>query len=299
MKYLCVAFVLPLLTLTMSANVYGKDEPATLEGTYFGQEPPGLIPEVFAPGIISIEGRYEGLIAFSPDLDEVYFGANNKDQETHIYFSRLIGKEWTPIKKTDFTKGEKDQEIHPSVSPDGKRIYFTALSSDLSYNKIWYVNRLKDSWSDAAELDSPVNNDQVFYPIQSSNGDLYYFNILKGKNYHASGEGDNFSKISQVEIDFGVHVFVSPSEDYLVMNARNKEDSSRNDNDLYVCFKGENGTWTKPINLGNGINTNFNDKTPSISPDGKYLFFSRDEADGKSNVYWVSTKVIEQFRPKS
>ncbi len=31
----------------------------TTEALYFGQKPPGLTPEIFAPGIISINGRYE------------------------------------------------------------------------------------------------------------------------------------------------------------------------------------------------------------------------------------------------
>ena len=35
----------------------------------------------------------------------------------------------------------------------------------------------------------------------------------------------------------------------------------RRDNDMYVYFKEKDGTWTKPINLGNTINTSFNEKS--------------------------------------
>ena len=38
-----------------------------------------------------------------------------------------------------------------------------------------------------------------------------------------------------------------------------------------------------------------------FTPDGKYLFFGRAERDiepGLSNIYWVSTEVIENVRPK-
>jgi hypothetical protein len=31
-----------------------------LEDRYFGQKPPGLIPELFAPDIVSPEGNFEG-----------------------------------------------------------------------------------------------------------------------------------------------------------------------------------------------------------------------------------------------
>ena len=67
---------------------------------------------------------------------------------------------------------------------------------------------------------------------------------------------------------------------------------------IYVYFKNKNG-WSKSINLGNKVNSNFSETCPSITPDGKYLFFSRyDEEGGLSNFYWVSTEIIEKLRPE-
>jgi len=43
---------------TNNENANEKDSP-TIESTYFGQKPPGLISEIFAPGVISINGRSE------------------------------------------------------------------------------------------------------------------------------------------------------------------------------------------------------------------------------------------------
>jgi Tol biopolymer transport system component len=299
MKSNLTAILFLVSALMMTSNGSSHDKFPTLQGPYMGQKPPDLTPEIFAPGIVSLTGRYEGLISFSPDLAEVYFGANNKNKETAIYFSKIEANRWTPIKKANFTKGQKAEEIHPSVSPDGKKIYFTALNSDLSDTRIWYVNRLENGWSNAIKLDSTINNDQVFYPNQARNGDLYYFNLAKRKTYYATVKDGDFSQTKQVETEFGVHAFISPSQDYLVVNARNQTSESRNDNDIYVYFKRQDGTWTKPINLGDAVNTDANEKTPSISPDGQYLFFGRDEADGEANIYWVSTKIIENLRPKS
>ena len=43
--------------------------------------------------------------------------------------------------------------------------------------------------------------------------------------------------------------------------------------DLYLSYN-RNGTWTKPGNLGDKINTNGNEYSPTISPDGKYFFWT-------------------------
>jgi len=272
--------------------------------SYLGQKPPSLIPEVFAPGIVSIDGRFEGAISFSPDLDEIYFGADNEDDETSIYFSKLEDDKWSPVERVDFTNGRKNEELHPFVSPDGNRIYFTAMDAAFTDEQIWYVNRLEDSWSDAILLDSPINDDLVFFPNQAENGDLYYFNLSERKTYYAPSINGEFPEAREVALEFGHHAFISPSQDYLILTARSDEGDGRRDNDMYASFMKEDGTWTKPINLGSTINTSVNEKGPRITPDGEYLFFGRDERNesdgnvGLANIYWVSTEVIERLRPE-
>ncbi len=275
-------------------------ELSSLASSYFGQKPPRLIPEVFAPGIVSIDGRLETTISFSSDFTEMYFSADNEDEETSIYFSKLEDDKWTPITRVNFTHGMKNEEMHPFVSPDGKRIYFTVMDGAFTDEKIWFVNRLGNSWSDAIRLDSPINDDLVFFSNQANNGDLYYFNLTKGKTYYAPNKNGEFPEVQEVALESGHHAFISPSQDYLILTARSDQEDGRRDNDMYVYFKKKDGTWTKPINLGNTINTSFNEKTPTITPDGKYLFFGRDERDikpGLANIYWVSTEVIEKVRP--
>lgn len=298
-------FIVSLLVFAMFFNSCNtkkheskdSDLPITKD-TYFGQKPPGLTPELFAPGVISLKGRFEGTVSFSPDLDEIYFAAYYEGRETSIYFSKLERNEWTPIKRANFTKGKKKEEMHPFVSPDGKRIYFTALDTSFADEKIWYVNRQEDSWSDAIKLDSPINDDLVFSPNQAKNGDLFYTNISKRKMYYAPNKNGKYPEAREIGVEFGHHAFISPTQDYLLVAGRNKEDESREDNDIYVYFKRQDGTWTEPINLGSTINTNLSETSPRITPDGKYLFFGRGERDVEpGNIYWVSTAVIDKVRP--
>ncbi|AXT20030.1 hypothetical protein D7030_02605 [Flavobacteriaceae bacterium AU392] len=292
---LILVFVMFLNACNTTKQKKNTSDFPPLEDRYLGQQPPGLIPEIFAPGIVSINGRGEGSISFSPDLDEVYFGVFKEDGNPSVYFSKLEDKKWTNPKEVNFTKDKKAGELHPFVSPNGKKIYFTAYDSNFENGKIWYVNRFENSWSNAIQLDSPINDDEVIHPNLTKNRDLFYFNISKLKTYYAPNKNGKFPEVQEVEIG-GAHAFISPSQDYLVVNARNREDG-RNDSDIYVYFKKKNGIWSKVINLGNEVNSNFRETSPSITPDGKYLFFSRyNDEGGLPNFYWVSTEVIHKLK---
>ncbi|MCO4821533.1 MAG: PD40 domain-containing protein [Flavobacteriaceae bacterium] len=300
--YIILAFVLALFFNACNTKKQKEKEKETLaiETAYLGQKQPGLIPEIFAPGVISIDGRYEHGISFSPDLDEVYFSANRKNEEPSIYHSKLEANKWNTPKKANFTKGKKVAEMHPFVSPDGKTLHFIAHDSfTLPHHKesvkSWYVKRLGDSWSAAKQLDSPINDDFVFYTNEAKNGDLYYTNVSKFKMYYAPKKDNKYPVVHELGTE-GFHGFISPSQDYLVINARNKDDAQRK-SDIYVYFKKKDGTWSKSINLGNEVNSNFGETCPSITPDGKYLFFGRyNEEGGLSNFYWVSTEIISKLK---
>lgn len=56
------------------------------------------------------------------------------------------------------------------------------------------------------------------------------------------------------------------------------------------------GSWTMPVNLGKNINTENREFSPSVSPDGKYLFFVRDFGGEKGDIYWVDAKIIEELK---
>lgn len=264
------------------------------EDAYFGQNPPGKTAEIFAPGIVSVDGRYEYGVSFTPDLEEIYFTAKRKGENPSVYFSKLIDKKWTNPKKANLTKGERRSEFEAFVNFSGKKIYFTANNS--SDVKIWCASRSGNWWSNAKVLDSPINDDIVFYSNEAENGDLFYKNVSKGKMYYAPNKNGKFLEIFEVGIEYGSHGFIAASQDFMLIDARKENDKTK-DKDIHVCFKKKDGAWTNPINLGTTVNSNFNETCPSITPDGKYLFFSRyNEEGGLPNIYWVSSKIIDDLK---
>lgn len=302
MKKTYVVLILVAVLCSTACNTkkqQSKDsEASTTDSSYFGQDPPGTTAEIFAPGTVSVNGRYEYALSFSPDLDEMYFSGEREDGPQYVYFSKLKDKKWTSPQKANFTKGRKKNEFEAFVHPGGDRIYFAAYDTIFGDEKIWQVNRLGNAWGTAEKLDSPINDDIVFYPNAAENGDIFYTSISKGKVYYAPNKNGNYPEVHEVGIEYGVHGFISPSQDFILVDARKENDSTK-DKDIHVCFKQKDGTWTKPINLGDGVNSDFTETCPSITPDGKYLFFSRyNEEGGLSNMYWVSAEVIEHLRNK-
>lgn len=288
--------ILLLLGITFISCSKTENNLFETKDAYFGQKPPGITAEIFAPGIVSVNGRYEFAVSFSPDLEEIYFTGKIEGESSSVYFSKLIDEKWTNPEKANLTKGLKRGEMEAFVNHSGNKIYFTA--SDSEGVKIWCANRSENWWSDAIELDSPINNDMVFYSNTAKNGDLFYKNVSKGKMYYAPNKNDKFPEIFEVGIEYGSHGFIAPDQDFMLIDARKDNDETK-DKDIHVCFKNKDGSWTLPINLGTGINSNFNETCPSITPDGKYLFFSRyNEEGGLPNIYWVSTSVIDKLRKR-
>jgi hypothetical protein len=72
--------------------------------------------------------------------------------------------------------------------------------------------------------------------------------------------------------------------------------------DLYLTLRQPDGSWTKPRNMGPGVNTRYYEIGARISPDKKYMFFGRSNGWGynptnnTSDIYWVALK---EYLPES
>ena len=68
--------------------------------------------------------------------------------------------------------------------------------------------------------------------------------------------------------------------------------------DLYISFRDRYGEWTEAIHMGDRINSEHFEYCPSVSPDGKFLFFTRRDSsqDRKGDIYWMDAGIIEELR---
>ncbi len=61
--------------------------------------------------------------------------------------------------------------------------------------------------------------------------------------------------------------------------------------DLYFSVW-ENGSWTDPLNMGSAINSKHSEKQPSLSADGRYVYFTSDRPGGLGKYdLWMSSRL--------
>jgi len=141
----------------------------------------------------------------------------------------------------------------------------------------WISEKVDGIWGEPKSMGHPF----------TSNGDIYASGLVIFKK---NNSGYN-KKERIIPYIVGKHPAISPAGDYIIFS--NRANDGFGGTDLYVIFKKDDDSWSVPINLGNKINTKNVESSPTISGDGNFLFFSKD-----GDIYWVSTKIIEQLSPK-
>ncbi len=275
------------------------------DGPYFGQEPPGLIPEIFAPGIICLENRYEQNAAFSPDGTEFFFSLTNSSWGwfTIMYTKQENGHWTTPVTASflgDFYNCE------PCFSHDGQKLFFTSPrpSAPPWNTDIWMTERTETGWKEPVNLGPQVNSDTFEWHVSvTTDGTLYFLSRRAGGeglgDLYCSRLTDNgYSRAENLGYPINTNSqegdpFIAPDESYLIFTSHRSGGYGKGD--LYISFRKNDGSWGTPVNLGPHFNTAAYENGSTISPDGKFLFFTRRQdwnTNIDSDIYWVSVKAF-------
>ena len=288
--------LLALSILIAGVGSAAAAEADKLTGPYFGQQPPGFEAEVFAPDLISQEGRYEFAISFAPGGERLLFTVQTAEGTVLVLHSRVTNGFWTRPEPANLTAGARKDEMEAFFAPDGKHLYFAPYDEGLDV-RIWQAEIAGDRWINPAPLTGPIAESPAFFPTSATSGAIYYTNITERKPYRARRGADGSWQVEPLALEFGGHIFVAPNESFVLVDARAED--SRGKGDIYVAFATDDGGWTKPVNLGDSVNSEYSESCPSLSDDGRYLFFSRyDEPDEVAQIYWVDSGVIENARQR-
>ena len=296
MKKQFLTIVISFLVL----GLYSQEFISNHIGDYLGQTPPKDSAIIFAPGIISVTNRGEYALSISPNHDEYFYNAGVSEDTTQPYGLlqiKRVGDKWLKPQKANLNQKELwEQEAF--FSPDGNDIYYAV--SDSGYTKIWLSHKTKNGWSKGEPLNSPINESakRLFYATFSNNGNLYYTNVDKVKIYMSENDNGTYDSINDIGLPRAGHAYIAPDEQYIVFDSRQSDNYGKTD--IYIAFKTMSGIWSEPINLGPQVNTEYLETCPSLSPDCKYIFFGRyNDENEKSNIYWISSEIIDKLREKN
>ncbi len=242
-------------------------------------------PIAFGSGVIST-GDYESHPAFTPDGKTLYFLRSTPNFNFWtILFSRFERGRWSEPNVATFSGQYSDAD--PFITVDGSKLFFISTrptpgkeNPDLD---IWYVEKTKSGWGAPVSVGAPVNSTgSEWYPTVAANGtlyfgsdraggkgrtDLYRSKLVNGKYSEPENLGDAINtQFNEFE------PWIAPDESYLIFMCGGRQDA-RGGFDLYISYN-QKGAWTKPVNMGDKINSPGNEYSPMVSPDGKYFFWS-------------------------
>ena len=275
---------------------------------YFGQKEPINHPELFAPNLVSKPNRHEFGCTLSKDGSEFYFGVDNNGV-MEIHYSILDEGVWSPQKK--LFESDSISFNDPMLSPDQKRLYFISNQAHGEIRikddtDIWYVERENkgSEWSKPLPLGPAVNSDlNEYYASFTNDGTLYFaskdrsedapqyaYDIFRSK--YKNGAFQKAKKLPETinTNRYEADVFIAPDESYMIFCSIRKNGLGQGD--LYISFRDETGNWSESVNMGDSINTEKHELCPFVSPDGKYLFYTRNQ-----DIYWVSTNILGKYKP--
>jgi Tol biopolymer transport system component/Tfp pilus assembly protein PilF len=215
--------------------------------------------------------------------------------------AQLLMKNPLQVATKNFGKqiNSKNDDYSPAVTADGKTIYFTSRRDnienggridqlgDQKYFEDIYYTTFSDSlneWEKAELIPGKVNtsgHDAVL--SVSPDGNSLYVYKNNEESYgdifisRKSKENNKWREPKPIEKPVNSSFFESScsiTADGRFLYFISERQEGFGQGDIYVCEKITSTEWTKPINIGNVVNTDSDEKFVFITPDGKTLYFA-------------------------
>ncbi len=295
------------IALWGSSTVFAKP---FAKGPYLGQTPPGPIAKVFAPGLISDTRPqvWESNGTFSADGNTFCYlrcSVRHSPRVGGIFITENTNQGWTAPKLIESIRENQPSVWAPCLSPDANSIYF-AIGLPASKRNLYRCDRTPHGWAVPQVLGPPLSSpsDEISCSIAANNS-IYFGSLRKGGPFTKKSIIwtapfiDNtwprvkYISMNNQQVGRPADPGIAPDESFMVFTAINLP-GGYGHRDIYLTLRLPDGTWSKPRNLGPRINSTYIEQGPRISPDKKYLFFTRsdgwDPRKYSADIYWVELK---------
>jgi outer membrane protein OmpA-like peptidoglycan-associated protein len=155
---------------------------------------------------------------------------------------------------------------------------------DGKYMEDIYISKnVNEKWTIAVNAGKPINSERHDATVGiSADGTkllIYLDDNGDGNIYECDQKGDFWNKPDKLSSNINTKAHESSaslSSDGRTLFFVTNKDGGIGKHDIYMSKMDEKGRWGKAINLGPTINTEYNEESVFIHPDGKTLYFSSE-----------------------
>lgn len=201
----------------------------------------------------------------------------------------------------------KESEYHPSVSLDEQTLILTRKFpqgtdrfGNTRYTEDFYYSRKVDGeWQPIKNVGPPLNTrDNEGAQSLSADGQYMYFTACHRPDgvgrcdlYRAKKIGKGWGEAENLGKPVNAQAWDSQpsiSADGNTLYFTSSRSGGKGEKDIWVTVKDEEGNWGRPQNLP--FNTEYNELSPFIHPDGKTLYFASDGHPGMGgqDIFFVT-----------
>jgi len=167
----------------------------------------------------------------------------------------------------------------PVLTPDESIMVF--MKSLQFYEAIMHSVKVNGKWTQPVNITPQVGSDGDMIPTSLSQDGNELYLVKKAENntdiYISRWNGSAWSKAEPLNSNINTkadETFASLSTDGKSLFFTSNRRGSRGGLDIYVSKKQSGRDWGAAQNLGPLINTEFDEESPYLSPDGKTFYFS-------------------------
>jgi Tol biopolymer transport system component len=258
-------------------------------------------PVAFLPEVLR-SAEHDSL-ALSPDGNELFLTRSRADfGASRLLVLRRQGEGWTAPRPRPFSDGTR-RDAGGSLSADGRRLYFTSgrptgLPEASDDWNVFVAERGASGWPEkVAALPAPINSPRSeCCVVAAADGSLLFSSERDGSwdIFRARPDGATW-RIEKLPEGVNTRHMEWPawiSRDGSLLLFSSIRPGGAGGDDLYVSRLAAGG-FGPPVNLGPPVNTPGYEDGPSLSADGRTLFYSTRPPDGNSDVHTIPWSAVD------
>jgi Tol biopolymer transport system component len=237
-------------------------------------------------------GTFNRMYTFTENADAtIRVWTQEQGDATNLYEMRKKADgTWSAVRQIDEFPNQ-GMLTEPSFSPADGYLYYASNAVLPQRGRgqdpnIWRVMPTSRGWGAPQPLSDAINTGaSELGPVMDAQGRLYF------TSNHQRGDGGHDIYEARFDDGAGDWVVTSMPKGFNSPRADAQLGVTPDGNrmffytyrepklgfvDIWTATRGENGKWQQPVNLGPSVNTTGPDLGPSVSLDGKTLYFSRD-----------------------